>query len=76
MVAGDAQYLVPPLLQLFEEMTGFAKLLGACALGEIAANDDEVGFQLVDFCLDRLDDLLVVCAEMQVGEMDEASHGL
>ena len=58
----------------FEELAGLAELLGPRALGEVAADDDEVGLELVDLPLDRLDQPLVMRAEMKVGEMDEASH--
>ena len=64
----------PRIAQPFEELAGFAELLGARALREIAADDDEVGLQLVDLAFDRLDQALVVRAEVQVGKMDDASH--
>ena len=74
VVAGHAEHLVAALAQPFEEFAGFAKLLGARALGEVAADHDQVGLELVDFAFDRLDQPLVVRAEMKVGEMDEAGH--
>jgi deferrochelatase/peroxidase EfeB len=52
------------VLQALEELARLAELLGLGALGEVAADDDEVGFQLVDAFLDALDQALVVRAEI------------
>ena len=72
VVAGHAEHFVARCLQPLEELAGLAELLGPRALGEVAADDDEVGLQLVDTPLDGLDQPLVMGAEMQVGKMDEA----
>jgi hypothetical protein len=50
-------------------------LLGTSALGEVAADDDELRFQRIDLALDGFDEILVMGAEVKVGKMDEASHG-
>ena len=64
----------PASLKPLEKLAGLPELLGAGALREVAADDDEVGLQLVDAPFDRLDQFLVVRAEVQVGQMDEAGH--
>src|SRR5438477_7229945 len=69
VVAGDPEDFVPALAQAFEEFARFAELLGPCTLREIAADDDEVGFQPVDLPVDRLDEPLVMSAEVQIGKM-------
>ena len=61
--------------QPIEEFARLPKLFGPRALREIAADHDEVGLELVDLPPDRFDQALIVRAEMQVGQMDEASHG-
>jgi hypothetical protein len=55
-------------------MAGFLELLGLCALGEVAADEDEVGLETADLGFDGFDQHFVVCAEMEVGEVEEASH--
>ena len=75
MIARNAEHLMPGMLQPLEETACLLELLGLRALGEIAADDDEVGLQLIDAVLDGLDQALVMRAKMQVREMDEASHG-
>src|SRR6185437_9646977 len=63
------------IAQSLKELASLAELLGPGALREVAADHDEVGFQLIGLPLDGLDQLLVVRAEMQVGKMHDASHG-
>ncbi len=70
VVAGNAKHFVAGMLEPFEEPARIAELLGAGALREIAADDDEVGLQLVDPFLDSFNQPLVMGAEMQVREMD------
>jgi hypothetical protein len=65
---------VPALAQPFEKTAGVLELLGSRALREIAADDDEVRFQLVGSALDRSDDFLVVRPEMKVGQMEQPGH--
>jgi hypothetical protein len=74
MVAGHCKHFVPGRLQPFEEAAGLAELLGPRALREVAADDDEVGLELIDALLNRADELIVMGAEVQVGQMNEASH--
>jgi hypothetical protein len=57
---------VAAIAQSVEKLASVAKLLGARALGEVAADDDEVRFQFVDLPIDGLDQPLVVGAEMEV----------
>jgi hypothetical protein len=75
MVAGHAQQLVPPLAQPVQETAGFLELLRPGALREIAADDDKVGLERLDALLDAIDQPLVMSAKMQVGEVNDASHG-
>ena len=63
------------LAQPVEEVAGFLELLGPRALGEVAADDDEVGFLLVNALLDRIDQPRVVSTEMQIGQVDQPNHG-
>ena len=74
VIAGHAEHLMAALAQPLEELARFPELLGPGALGEVAADDDQVGLQLVDLPFDRLDQPRVMRAEMKVGEMDEAGH--
>jgi hypothetical protein len=43
------------------------ELLGPRALREIAADDDQVGLELVGLAPNRLDEILVMRAEVEVG---------
>ena len=63
------------ILQPLEKAARLLELLGLGALGEVATDDDELGFKLVDALLDRLDQTLVMRAKVQVRKMDEASQG-
>ena len=67
VIARNAEHFVALVAQPGEEGAGLLELLGPGALGEVAGNDDEVGLFLVDSLLDRLDQLVVVRAEMEVG---------
>jgi hypothetical protein len=74
VVAGHPEHLVAALAQPVEKLAGFAELLGSRALREIAADDEQVRLELVDLALDRRDDLIVMRAEMQIGQVDEPRH--
>ena len=74
MVAGHAEHLVARLAQRFEESARLLELLGPGALGEIAADDDEVGPMHLQPGFGRRHDLLVVSAEMEVGELDDGRN--
>ena len=76
MVSGHPEHLVPMIAQAVEEIASIAELLGTRALGEVAADDDEVGLELIDLPFDRLDQPLVMGAEMEVGEVNDAGHGM
>jgi hypothetical protein len=65
---------MPSVPNALKELTGLLELLRPCALGEIAADDDEIGLQLVDASLDSSNQPVVVGTEMQVRKVDEASH--
>jgi hypothetical protein len=65
---------VSRVAQPLEEPACLLELLGARSLGEIAADDDEVGFLLVHALGDRIHEVRLVRAEMEVGQMDQASH--
>ena len=75
MVARNTQHLMTFCLQPLKEAARLAKLVGPRPLGEIAGDDDQVGLQLVDPLFDAIDQLLVMGAEMKVGEMGDARHG-
>jgi len=75
MVAGDAKHLVPVVAQALEEMAGFAELLGSGPLGEVATDHDEARLQRAQLGFDRFDQRLIVRTEVQVGKVDQASHG-
>src|SRR5688500_10848874 len=66
---------MPEVAQPLEECAGFLELLSPRTLGKIAADDDEIGLLFADALLDRFDQPRVVGAEMQVRQMDQASHG-
>ena len=74
MIAGHAEHFMARLAQPLEELARLLELLGSGALGEVAADDDEVGLELVDAPLDGVDQSLVVGAEMEIGQVNEASH--
>ncbi len=76
VVAGNRQHLVPGVAEPFEEAARFLELLGPGTLGEIAADDHQVGLGRVHFGFYRLDQFGVVGAEVEVGQMDQASHEL
>jgi hypothetical protein len=65
---------MPGILKTLEKLARFLELLGSGALSEVAANHDELGLQFVDPAFHTLDQPFVMGAEMQVREMDEASH--
>jgi hypothetical protein len=67
MIAGNAEHFVAALAHALEEFACLAKLLGARTLGEVAADDDEVGLQLINLRVDGRDELLIVRSEMEVG---------
>ena len=73
-VSRHSEHLMSRTLQALEELTGLLELLRPGALREVAADDDEVGLELIDAALQGADQTLVMRAEVQVREMDEASH--
>jgi hypothetical protein len=60
--------------QSFEELARLFELLCPRSLGEVAADDDQVGLELVHLRVNGLDQLVVVRSEMEVGQVDDASH--
>jgi hypothetical protein len=58
----------------FEKGASLLELLSASALREVAADDDEVRLQIIDAPLDRRDEFLVMCAEVEVRKMNKTSH--
>src|SRR5690348_201149 len=74
VIAGNAKHLVTGILKPFEEAARLLELLCPGALREVAADDDEIGFQLIDASPDSLHQALIMRAEVQVRKMDEASH--
>ena len=55
------------LAEPFEESARFLELLGAGTLGEIAADDDEIGLERVDMPFDGVDQPLIMSAKVEVG---------
>jgi hypothetical protein len=74
MVAGHGQHFMTLAPQPLEEFACILELVGSRPLGEIAGDDDQVGLQLVDPLFDTIDQLLVMGAEMKVGQMGDARH--
>ena len=74
-LAGHAEDLVAGIPESRQEPACLLELVGPRSLREIAADDDQVGPFFINPSLDRFDQLLIVGAEMQVGQMDQASHG-
>ena len=74
VVAGNSEHFVTGMLKPLEELAGLAELLGPGALGEVAADDDEVGFSASTRSR-RPHQPFVMRAEMQVGKMHEPGHG-
>ena len=74
VVAGDRN--PGELRELVDEGAGLSELFGACALGQVAADDDGVGAELGCDPLERVTDLReVVWPEMKVGDMKKGDHG-
>jgi len=57
-----------------QEAASFRELLGLGALGKVAADHDEVGLQFIDAAFNRLHQPRVMRAEVQIGQMNDASH--
>ena len=71
VVAGDDD-LRP--WQAFEESARFPKLFSACALCQIAGDDDERRLQFINELNERIDELVIDAPEVDVGEVDENPH--
>lgn len=69
----DLMALVPDVLQ---ELAGLAELVGACTLREVAADHNEIGFNAVDLVADSVNQPRIMRSKMQVGQVNDASHGL
>ena len=74
VVTRHAQNLVAAFAKPFEEAACLLELLGRGALGEVAADHDQVGLELVDARLDRFDEPRVVCSKVKIGQVDETGH--
>jgi hypothetical protein len=66
MVARNSKDLMAAVAKAGKEATGILELLGPCALGEVAADYNQVGARLIDAFLDGSDQSLIMGAEMQV----------
>jgi hypothetical protein len=75
VIARDGEHIVALVTEPFEEPARLLELLGLGALGQIAADDDEIGICPIDLLLDCLDHLGIVRSEMEVGEVNQARHG-
>src|SRR5687767_13290778 len=74
MVAGHSEHFMAGASQPLEEFARLMKLIGPRSLGEIARNHHQLGLELGQPPLDACNDAIVMGAEMQVGEMGDASH--
>jgi len=74
VIAGHSDHIVAALAQAVEELASLAELLGPGALGEVAADDDKVGLELVGLAADGPDEALVMRSEVEVGQVEQASH--
>jgi len=70
MISGDADDFLARIAQPVEELAGLLELLGSGALREVAADDDEVGLDLLNAPLDRGDEFLVVSAEVKIRQVN------
>ena len=76
VIARNGQDLVPGRAQAVEPGRGLPELVDPRALGEIAADDDQIGLLLFQPGLRRRHDLWIVGAEMNVRKMGYAGrHG-
>jgi len=67
VIAWHREHVMPGLAQPVEEFASFLELLDPRALGKIAADDDEVGFLLVNALRDSVDKFRVMRTEVEVG---------
>ena len=75
MIARHDQRLEPRGVQATEPGGGLAELVDAGALGEVAADDHQVGLALLQPGGGGVDDLGIVRAEMDVGQVSDTGHG-
>src|SRR5690242_21370986 len=74
MIARNAEDLMTRLAETSKKFASLLELARPRALGEVAANDDEVGLELVCLAFDSIDDLVVMGPEMEVGQVNKARH--
>ncbi len=74
MVARNAEDLMASIAQSFKKAASLLELLGLRPLGEVAADHDKIGPELIDLSLDRLNETIIVSTKMQVRKMNQASH--
>ena len=75
MIARHDQRLEPRGVQATKPGGGLAELVDASALGEVAADDHQVGLALLQPGGGGVDDLGIVRAEMDVGQVSDTGHG-
>ncbi len=74
MIARHREHRPARRAKLVEPGRGLFELLDPGALGEIAADDDQVRLLLLQPGVGAVDDLVVLAAEMNVGEMRDPGH--
>ena len=75
MIAGYDKCFQPRSPQFAQPCRSLAELTNACALREIAADNHQVGATFLQPGGGGVDDPGVVRAEMNIGQMGDASHG-
>ena len=74
MIAGNDQQSKPVVPQRAQIIGGIAKLALARALGQVTADDDEIGLFFLQPVDRRRDDIRVICAKMNVRQMCDPGH--
>jgi len=74
MIAGNDQQFQPRRAQPVEPCGRCAELLDPRALGQVAADDDQVGPTLLQPGCGGVDYARIVRAEMNVGQMSDTGH--
>lgn len=69
MITRNRENLVSPSVQALEKFAGLPELLSSSALCEVAAYDDEIGFELLDFEIYSLHQRFIVRAEVKIGKV-------
>src|SRR5690606_7054699 len=74
VISGDRQHLNPAGAEALDEICRLPELAGAGALGEVSADDDQFWLALDQPGLECSDDLRIVCAKVNIGEVGDGCH--